>query len=408
MMKNFCPDCEPYHLDPRHIDDRLESALSILLTPLTPVFQVGRRALDFLPLDRWLIRGIFSTLRVTKLMITRPTAANDTRLSQRTRVILEETQRRGLTVEQFLIGGQPTNFFLLETPTRTITFEGLPTMPVDHRKQWDFDDKILFKNFLASHGFPHAPGQAFHRLAAGLTYGRQLGFPLVVKPRTGSLTRHTTTAITNEADLAAAIRSAQRIEYRYVVERHVSGSLFRVVLVRGKFVAAVHREPANITGDGQRSIAELVALKNRDPRRGDRFSKTHSLHQIRLADPVVVRHLASQDLTTSSIPAAGQKVICYPKSLMISGADLHDVTDQVHLETRDLCERLAQLFAEQVIGFDLIAEDIAQPYHQQSFAFIEANSLPQIEMHHYPATGTPRNVAKLVLDQVLGEYPGVL
>ena len=31
-------------------------------------------------------------------------------------------------------------------------------------------------------------------------------------------------------------------------------------------------------------------------------------------------------------------------------------------------------------------------HHQQECAVLEANSLPYIDMHHYPVTGKPRNV----------------
>lgn len=400
-MAATCPDCEPYRMDPRHIDDRLESLLSIGLTPLAPVLLLGRQTLTYLPLDKWLMRGLFTGLQLVGIFRSVPAHSSDINLSQRIRVILEEAELRGLAIEQLHLRHRPTNFFVLSAGKKELVFEGLPTMPIDHRKIWDFDDKYGFKQFLDKHAFPHAPGQAFFRRRDGLRYGRQLGYPLVVKPRTGSLTRHTTTNIQSDDELSKAIETARRIEYRYVVEKYIPGHLFRVVLVNNQFVAAVHREPANVTGDGVHTIRELVEEKNNDPRRGDRYAKTHSIHRIRLDDPIAARYLESQQLNPETIPAKGKKVYLYPKVLMISGAELHDVTDQFHPDNRQLCEHLASHFPEKVIGFDLIAEDITKPYGDQSFAFIEANSLPQIEMHHYPVTGTPRNIAKLVLDQVI-------
>lgn len=401
-MTANCPDCEPYRMDPRHFDDRLESLLSICLAPLNPLLQLGRRALTYLPLDKLVLRTLFAGLRRTGGFRLLPAAAANVNLSQRTRVILEEAEKRHLSISQLILFGRPTNFFVLTLPNRKeIIFEGLPTMPIDHRKTWDFDDKFAFKQFLARHHFPHATGRAFASRRRGLAYGQRLGFPLVVKPRTGSLTRHTTTNIQSAVELKEAIASARRIEYRFVVERHIPGHLFRVVLVDNHFVAAVHREPANITGDGVRTIRELVEEKNHDLRRGDRYSKIHSIHKIRLDDPVVERYVAQSGRNFDTIVPAGEKIHLYPKVLMISGAELHDVTDQFHPDNRQLCERLAGHFPEKVIGFDLIATDITKPYSNQSFAFIEANSLPQIEMHHYPVTGTPRNIAKLVLDAAI-------
>ncbi|MDP3790961.1 MAG: hypothetical protein Q8R38_02835 [Candidatus Omnitrophota bacterium] len=38
------------------------------------------------------------------------------------------------------------------------------------------------------------------------------------------------------------------------------------------------------------------------------------------------------------------------------------------------------------------------------FGIIEANSLPYIDMHHFPVTGAPRNVAGAILDEVERRY----
>src|SRR5919112_319660 len=53
-----------------------------------------------------------------------------------------------------------------------------------------------------------------------------------------------------------------------VVERFAEGRDHRVLVIDGKVRAVAERIPAHVVGDGVRSIAELVAEVNRDPRRG--------------------------------------------------------------------------------------------------------------------------------------------
>jgi cyanophycin synthetase len=51
-----------------------------------------------------------------------------------------------------------------------------------------------------------------------------------------------------------------------------------------------------------------------------------------------------------------------------------------------------------LIGIDFISPDISRPYREQKCAILEVNSLPYIDMHHYPVSGKERNVAGQVLD----------
>ena len=64
-------------------------------------------------------------------------------------------------------------------------------------------------------------------------------------------------------------------------------------------------------------------------------------------------------------------------------------------------ENISRLCGAPLVGLDFICQDISAPYHRQECAVLEANSLPYIDMHHYPVTGQPRNVAEMVMDYVL-------
>ena len=48
----------------------------------------------------------------------------------------------------------------------------------------------------------------------------------------------------------------------------ILGDDHRLLVIDGKLVAAAHRVPGHVIGDGRSTVAELVAEVNSDPRRG--------------------------------------------------------------------------------------------------------------------------------------------
>ena len=160
------------------------------------------------------------------------------------------------------------------------------------------------------------------------------------------------------------------------------------------------REAPNVTGDGAHTVAERIEIKNEHSWRGEAHQKNFTLHKI-VADESAQVFLAKRGLTVESVLPKGTKVYLRDKIILKSGADIHDKTDEVHPDNIALFEKVSRLCESPLIGLDFICQDISRPHHQQECAVLEANSLPYIDMHHYPVTGKPRNVAGLIMDYVL-------
>jgi D-alanine-D-alanine ligase-like ATP-grasp enzyme len=329
---------------------------------------------------------------------------DDPAVYNRTLCLAREAHARGLEMNSLELNGQSTNFFSMIVNGRRRLFDGLPCYEVDHRFPVEVDDKENLRRLLLENGLPAPEGRAFCREKDAIAYAPSIGFPLVVKPRAGSLSRHTTCGVEGEAVLRSAIRLARELSDEFVVERFVPGEVFRATLVDGTLVAVCLRERPNVVGDGVHTIEELIAIKNEDPRRGPSSQKNRTLHHIQLT-PASHELLAAQGVLLRSTPSAGQKVYLHAKVILACGADIHDVTDSVHSDARALLERAAKLCQAPVVGFDLICEDIARAPTEQSFAVIEANTLPYIDMHHVPTTGEPRNVAGAIMDFVMRTTP---
>src|SRR5207247_67348 len=125
-----------------------------------------------------------------------------------------------------------------------------------------------------------------------------------------------------------------------LVERYVRGSDYRLLVVNGKMVAAARRDPAQVVGDGQHTIRQLVEIVNQDPRR--RPGHSSILTQIKIDDAALLV-LNQQEMTPDSIPAQGQMVRLRNNCNLSTGGTSTDVTDEVHPSNARLAELAAQI-----------------------------------------------------------------
>lgn len=74
--------------------------------------------------------------------------------------------------------------------------------------------------------------------------------------------------------------------------------------------------------------------------------------------------------------------------------------DICHPDNHALFEKAAKVFDDTIIGFDFMIPDISKSWKEQRCGFLEANSVPFINLHHHPLKGKPRNIAAKVWDLV--------
>src|SRR5205085_1962051 len=96
-----------------------------------------------------------------------------------------------------------------------------------------------------------------------------------------------------------------------------------------RLVAAARREPAQVFGDGRRTIRALVEEVNRDPRRAEGHATAQSPIPL---DAVSLSVLAEQGYHTELIPPAGACVLVRRNANLSTGGTAVDVTDEVHPE----------------------------------------------------------------------------
>ena len=317
----------------------------------------------------------------------------------RSLIILDEARRRGIEIEAIKIGGNFKNEFRYR-------LEGKPwryfeANPLADEKRGVTDHKYQFKKLMQSQGIPVPEGEMFVSARLAVEYARELGFPVVVKPATGSLGYHSTYQIQTEAELRRAINIAQIFRPDFILEKHIFGENFRATVVGRKHVFVCGKDRSNVVGDGRQTISQLIDEKNSDPRKGEYGPKNVTLHRIPKSDPILLANLQKQGLNFDSVPENGRKVYFFDDFVPGSGIDFINITDQVHAENAELFLKAARALKTDLVGFDLIAVDMHRPHHAQPFAFLEGNSIPYIDLHQFPSHGQPDDIASAVWDVVM-------
>jgi cyanophycin synthetase len=206
-----------------------------------------------------------------------------------------------------------------------------------------------------------------------------------------------TIGVMNAQDAAAAYASAAEQGSAVIVEQQFIGNDYRMLVVDGKLVAVAERVPAHVIGDGERTIAALIEQVNLDPRRGEGHEKVLTRIEI---DQSLVAHLAKQNMTLETIPPAGTKIVLRDTANLSTGGTAIDRTDEVHPENVSIAIRAARTLGLDIAGIDMIAPDIARSVRETGGGIVEVNAAPGFRMHLEPSSGTPRNVARHVVDML--------
>jgi cyanophycin synthetase len=261
-------------------------------------------------------------------------------------------------------------------------------------------DKHLTRTLLKAAGVPVPEGRPVADVEDAWRAAEELGGPVVVKPLDGNHGRGVATNLTTREQVIAAFEVAVNEGSKVVVERYITGDDYRLLVVGNKLVAAAHREPAHVIGDGMSTIRLLVDEVNRDPRRSDGHGTVLSFIKL---DPTALAVVAEQGFTPDSIPSTGTKVLIRRNANLSTGGTATDVTDFVHPENARRAVDAVRMVGLDIAGVDVIARDISRPLREQNGAVIEINAGPGLRMHLSPSKGTPKPVGREIVDMMFPE-----
>jgi cyanophycin synthetase len=317
--------------------------------------------------------------------------------------------------------GGPTVYALLQTaqekdiPTFYLWDEGLmqygygkklvrgvaTTFDTDSHLDSDFTTrKDDCKAFLSTLGFPVPTGEIVTTGQEALAAADRIGYPIAVKPVSGHKGEGVTAGVRDADELEAAFDRAvasvpEDETVRVIVEKSVTGSDFRILCVNGRFVAAMERQPASVTGDDLSTVGELINDANRAVDRSD--TPTSPLGKIKV-DDAMESYLAEQGFTLESVLDKGRTVYLRKVANLSAGGVSIDATPTIHPDNVILAQDIAQHFRLTCLGIDAITRDLSRSWKDGNFGILEINSAPGIYMHLRPSVGDRVDVTSPILE----------
>ncbi|MBN1424840.1 cyanophycin synthetase [Candidatus Fermentibacteria bacterium] len=321
------------------------------------------------------------------------TILDDNRLGPSTAAIVEEAERRRITVLRLddyrliQLGEGRFQKLVKATITSGTGFIGVETA----------GDKALTTGMLRDAGIPVPRGTKCSNISAAKEDAAWIGYPVVVKPLDGHHGKGVTIGISSDEEMEIAFAKAKEYSREIVVEQMIRGVDFRLLVVGGRFIAAVRRDPAHVIGDGIHSIERLIEIENTNPRRGI----GHEREMTRLVVSKTTHRLLTQaGYTMEAILPEGEVFNLELTANLSTGGSAEDVTDDLHPTNRFIAERVARIIGLDVAGIDILAPRIDVPITETGSAVIEVNAAPGLRAHLAPAKGKPRNVAAPILDML--------
>jgi len=259
-------------------------------------------------------------------------------------------------------------------------------------------DKELAKKMLHEYGIPVPEGKLVNSEEELLKQCMILGYPVVVKPNFGSHGIGVSINLKTPEEALKAYQIAKEYEDTILVEKYIKGNHYRLLVVGDKMVAASMRIAAHVVGDGELDIKGLIEKENtKNLQRGEGHEKP--LTKI-IIDKVVMAYLTKQNLGLEYIPGKGETVFLRENDNLSTGGIAIDVTGKVHPDSIAYAVKAAKIVGLDIAGVDITIPDIGKSLIETGGAIIEINAAPGIRMHHFPAEGKPRNVAREIINHL--------
>jgi GNAT-family acetyltransferase (TIGR03103 family) len=303
-----------------------------------------------------------------------------------TRIIVDEALARGVDVA---IVDAATGELRLTLGARTVTTVQSLSELTSALAFKRCEHKGVTRQVMEAAGLTVPVGRMASFDAADIEFLEQVG-DVVVKPARGEQGWGITVGVTVPADLVAAIEVAQRICPEVVLEARHDGEDLRVLVIGGEVVAAAVRRPPAVTGDGVRTLAELIDELSRD-----RQAATNGASKIPLDDTTRAVVRAGGHELEAVLPA-GERVLVRRTANLHTGGTIVDMTDQLHPVLAEISIRAAAAIGAPVLGLDLIVPEVEGP----EYVIIEANEQPGLANHE------PRPTAQRFVDLLFPETVG--
>ncbi|MGP5019444.1 hypothetical protein ACTXK7_18005 [Vreelandella alkaliphila] len=195
--------------------------------------------------------------------------------------------------------------------------------------------------------------------------------------------------VSTERRLERELEKCFEVRSSVLTEEHIEGSVYRVMVVGDKVVAALSRRPATLIGDGNSTIQELIEIKN----------QARDLNPCYRNKPIrfgrnTESNMQKRGLTVDSVLPEGDSFEVRSSLALAAGAEFVDATDDL----TPALEKLAIQAVASIPGLEVASVDVvisskgndAVPY------VLDVSCDPNIAVYHYPGEGKQSNIAQQI------------
>lgn len=342
--------------------------------------------------------------------LTKEVVSNITGFQLCAYLVALEGWRRGLKLKWYKDETEQFNLYKIESSTHGKFF----SLSTDKKKHYFFrsrGDKVLnktanvcqdkekTKEILTNEGVPVPQGKVYRisEVEDIIKYTDEIGFPLIIKPLKGSMGKGVHTNINNKNQLRGILDNlASEYNYsKYIIEKHYHGNEYRVYVVGDNVVGATNRIPANVVGDGENSIMNLIKKKNKERKKNPYLASK----PIKV-DYEVTNLLKEIGYDINSIPKKDEKVYLREISNLSAGGEPIDATDELTAEVKQIAvNALKSLRSIPHAGVDIIVDAISK----KNGVVLEINATAEIGFHLFPLEGSARDIPAAIIDYYFPE-----
>jgi len=200
-------------------------------------------------------------------------------------------------------------------------------------------------------------GSEESRVKDARTFARDHGFPLFFKPNSGQ-EGHDVHRAANVDELSETVRILTPHHRLLLLQEEIKGEDLRLVVLDGKVLLAVLREPPYVTGDGTARVGDLVA----------------ALHKELPADRRVERELAHQGYDLTTVLTEGTRSRLLPNANLSAGGTGLDITASLSPSLVQTAVRATRALGLRYAGVDLMVTGLGQP--GEKGCILEVNAAP--------------------------------
>lgn len=267
------------------------------------------------------------------------------------------------------------------------------------------ENKTVTKDILDKKGYQVPQGGEYHSVEEAVgNYEKYKDQGIVVKPK--STNYGIGISIFKESATRESFKEAVEIAFKeddaILIEEFVAGTEYRFFVLDGEVGAVLLRVPANVVGDGESTISELIDEKNRDPLREPNHRGPMAIINKGSIEKLALKE---QGYTFDSVLEEGKQVFLRENSNISTGGDSIDFTDEMHESYNAVAVGIAEALDVRVTGIDLIIPDYKTPSTEThpGYSCIEANFNPAMNMHAYVTEGEGRRLSEGVLGMLFPE-----